>query len=257
MPVSAIPARTTAVAAAVSIASPGAASAGSSSIIGTSARSWKSRMPAAACPDGASSSPRPASILNTNAVLDSATRKPATTASGPGVPIARMMAAVNATLTITCTAPPTTRKVTMRLSFSRENSIPTPNSSSATPISASASMLSECSTRPRIPGPASTPAKRYTTMGGTPMRRPNMRSVSGLPRKPASSNPTTATPSSTTTSRRIIAADVADGRPGDQLERPHPAAASLTRPCGKNAACHANIFAEGDCRASNDGVGLV
>ena len=57
-----------------------APSTGSSSIMGTTAMSWNSRMPVASLPWGESSSTRSLYILSTMAVLLSEARKPKKTA---------------------------------------------------------------------------------------------------------------------------------------------------------------------------------
>ncbi len=69
-----------------SVSSPGLARIGVRRIMGTTARSWKIRMPMVARPCGASLSPLAASAFNTIAVLLSDNMKPQNSACGPDIP---------------------------------------------------------------------------------------------------------------------------------------------------------------------------
>jgi hypothetical protein len=89
-------------------ASTPAARIGTASRNGTMHRSWKSRMPTASCPWGASSSPRSASSRITTAVLDIATRAPTTRALGRSSPKALATAVAIARVAATW-SPPATR----------------------------------------------------------------------------------------------------------------------------------------------------
>ena len=146
------------------------ASAGATSIIGTTQRSWKSRIPTMSLPCGASTSPRSASPLRTIAVLESAIRKPTKMPFGAEVPARTARTATTAVVSPTWRLPPTERMRPRRRSSSRENSRPMVKSRSATPTSASRSTWCGSRTAPRPPGPSSAPATMKPAMVGSRRR---------------------------------------------------------------------------------------
>ena len=166
---------------------------GTARIIGTTHRSWNTRMPTARRPCGASSSPRADSARRTTAVLETAITHPRNTAVPGASPNALARLAVHASVTATCMPPPSSTAFQRRRRRSTASSRPMPNSSSTTPTSASSSTWWVSSTRPRPVGPASTPVRMNPAIDGTPMRRSSATTTTAAPstitrslRKPSS-----------------------------------------------------------------------
>ena len=131
---------------------------GSTSMIGTTHKSWKIRTPVASRPCGASISPLSVITLSTMAVLDSAirnprnsdTRQPPSNAS-PTASVARIVKPI-------CEKPPTRIWRPISLSRLSENSMPIVNSRRITPTSASPSTSCGSDTSPSALGPSRIPA---------------------------------------------------------------------------------------------------
>ena len=121
---------------------PAGPSTGSRSIMGTTAMSWKSRMPVASLPWAESSSARSLYILSTMAVLLSEARKPKKTAWGSGNPRKRAIPATARSVSSTCIPPPIRNWRPERKMSWIENSSPTVNNNRTTPMSASRSTTS-------------------------------------------------------------------------------------------------------------------
>ncbi len=147
---------------------------GSTSIMGTTHRSWKISTPVASRPCGASISPLSVSPFKTSAVLDRATRKPSSKAICQEVPDALATRALAATVRPTCESPPTTTCRPISRSRPSENSIPMVKSSRMTPTSARLSTWCTSDTRPSALGPSSTPATMNPGKAGS-LRRWNKR----------------------------------------------------------------------------------
>ena len=112
---------------------------GMARIIGTTQRSWKTRMPSVRRPWGASISPRARNPRSTIAVLDTVTTNPRKTDGPRGSP-SRVAIAITARIVApTCKPPPIRIGCQRRRMFSRGSSNPIPNSSSMMPASASTS----------------------------------------------------------------------------------------------------------------------
>ena len=131
---------------------------GSASMIGTTHKSWKISTPVARRPCGASISPLSVSPFSTRAVLERAMRHPRKSATCQGRPSAAATRAATATVSPTCSPPPTRTCRPISRSRLSENSMPIVKSSSTTPTSARLSTRCTSETRPRAFGPSSTPA---------------------------------------------------------------------------------------------------
>ena len=131
---------------------------GSTSMIGTTHRSWKIRIPVARRPCGASISPLSVITFNTIAVLDSAIRNPRNSATRQPRKNASPAASVAKMVNPICANPPT--RIWRPISFSRlnENSMPIVKSSRITPTSASPSTSRGSDTSPSALGPSRIPA---------------------------------------------------------------------------------------------------
>ncbi len=139
---------------------------GVTSIIGTTMRSWKMRMPTVARPWGESVSPRAARDLSTMAVLLRERRNPQKIACRTGTPSIDATRAVRPTTLATCSGPPTSSSPREAVRCGSENSTPIVKSSSTTPISASTWTCSMSETRFSPCGPMRAPATRKPAIEG-------------------------------------------------------------------------------------------
>ena len=131
---------------------------GSTSMIGTTHRSWKISTPVARRPCGASISPLSVSTLRTIAVLDSAIKNPRNNATRQLDRNAMPTASVARTVNPICADPAARTWRPISLSRLSENSMPIVNSSRMTPTSARLSTRWGSETRPRALGPSRMPA---------------------------------------------------------------------------------------------------
>ena len=144
----------------------GLASNGVNSIMGTTTRSWKIRIPMVALPWGESASPRAAKALRTITVLLSARRQPQKIASWRGSPRNHPTPATSRRTAITWSGPPMSNRVRAAARFDNENSIPIVNSRSTMPISARTRTCSKSATRFSPCGPIMAPATRKPAIEG-------------------------------------------------------------------------------------------
>ena len=114
-------------------------SRGMARIIGTTQRSWKTRMPSVRRPWGASISPRARNPRSTIAVLDTVTTKPRKTDGPTGYPSSMAIAITTRIVAPTCSPPPMRIGRQRRRMYSSGSSSPMPNSSNTMPASASTS----------------------------------------------------------------------------------------------------------------------
>ncbi|MBI2081844.1 MAG: hypothetical protein HYT86_09025 [candidate division NC10 bacterium] len=122
---------------------------GASSIIGTTHRSWKIRIPRTHRPWGESISARSTSVFRTTAVLLRARRNPKNVAGFQSVTQSAPIAAVAAMVARTWAVPPPQTARPIWLRRVRENSIPMVKRRRTTPISASTSTEWTSATRLR------------------------------------------------------------------------------------------------------------
>mmetsp|Transcript_45354 Transcript_45354/g.145960 ORF Transcript_45354/g.145960 Transcript_45354/m.145960 type:complete len:249 (-) Transcript_45354:562-1308(-) len=132
---------------------------------GTTAMSWKSKMPKEARPKRVASSPFSDSSWITKAEEESARPPPKTMAAGPEAPNAVATAPKTREVSANC-APPS-RKASRPTDFSLSNSSSSPISKrkKTTPNSASLVVVATSDTTPRPVGPRRMPAKRKPRTG--------------------------------------------------------------------------------------------
>ena len=155
---------------------------GSTSMIGTTQRSWKIRTPVARRPCGASISPLSVSTLSTIAVLESAIRNPRNNATRQLPRKAEPTASAAATVKVICENPAAKICCPISLSRLKENSMPIVNRSRMTPTSASPSTSRGSETSASALGPSSMPATMKPGSAGS-LRRSNARITSSEPAK--------------------------------------------------------------------------
>ncbi len=155
---------------------------GSTSMIGTTQRSWKMRTPVARRPCGASISPLSVKTFSTIAVLDSAIRNPRNSDTRQSPSNARPTANVASTVNAICENPPT--RIWRPISRRRlsENSMPIVNSSMITPTSARLSTSFGSDTSPSALGPSKIPATMKPGRAGS-LNRWKTRMTSSEPAK--------------------------------------------------------------------------
>ena len=137
---------------------------------GTTATSWRSRIPSDERPCTESISPRSTSRRRTQAVDDSAAMAPTASAALPGTPRAHAIKATSARVKPTWRDPPPRAIPPKRNSRLAENSSPIAKRSSVTPSSASTGTPESACTTPKTAGPIIVPARRYPTMADCPRR---------------------------------------------------------------------------------------
>ncbi len=145
---------------------PPPARSGTSSISGTTHRSWNNKIASITRPCVVLSSSRSLSTLSTMAVDDRAANEPQSTALGHAAPPMRANPATTESVPSTCNPPPWNTVLPSLNIRDSDSSSPMVNSSKTRPSSARAATESGAWIKPRPCGPITTPVTRNPTTVG-------------------------------------------------------------------------------------------
>ena len=163
-------ARPTSPASLPAFAPPAPRSGGSRTRTNTANRSWTTSHPTAVWPSRVCSSWRSPSTRVSTTVLATDSDSPNTTAAGHPHPKAAATPVPSAAAARIWTSAPGTATRRTAIKSSRWKWSPTPNMSRITPTSANWPAISRLATNPGVFGPTTIPAKRYPTIGESPIR---------------------------------------------------------------------------------------